>query len=562
MTISRHSAPAKKRKPAFLGLSGSAILIMAPCLVVILLATEGIRDEGAISLQGDMPRYLMNGVYFLDLIRDFPITDPMTYTYHYFAKYPALSLGHHPLLLSAAEVPFFAIFGVSVFSGRLTVICFTLLAGIAWFLLVKSIYDEHVAFFSSLLLVTTPFFVQFSRIVLSEIPAMAFIILAAYFLDRYCRSRLDRHFYAFIAALLVSIFARYQAILMAPIFFGYILILKRPRNLITKKNLLICFFCMLLIAPLVLLALKYSPTNIHWLTRINLSSRLSFSNISYHITAVWKSHLTLPVLILSVLSMGGSIYRRDKRALLFLLWIVGYYLQITLIGATISPRYSMYWIPAFCLFAALPIDLFSHRQWKVLCSAVLILLSGWQFAMALQSEPDYASGYEQAAKFVLEHPKGESVLYSANVDTGYFIFFVRKHDPGREMIVLRSDKLFATSRLDRIVEERITRREQIYDALRDFGAGYVVLEDRKFESPPLEWLREEVKSERFILRRRIPIRSNSGRLKDVALAIYEYTGYTPPEPGKILHMNIPLMDGSIEINFDDLRSRADKPAAP
>jgi len=64
--------------------------------------------------------------------------------------------------------------------------------------------------------------------------------------------------------------------------------------------------------------------------------------------------------------------------------------------------------------------------------------------------------------------------------------------------------------------------------LRDFGTGYVVVEDKEFKSPPLEWLREEVRSERFLLRKRIPLRSNSPRLQNVALAIYEYKGYTPP----------------------------------
>ena len=64
--------------------------------------------------------------------------------------------------------------------------------------------------------------------------------------------------------------------------------------------------------------------------------------------------------------------------------------------------------------------------------------------------------------------------------------------------------------------------------LRDFGVGYVVIEDVKYKSPPLEWLREEVKSERFILRKRIPIRSNIKKLQDVTLAVYEYKEYTPP----------------------------------
>ena len=35
---------------------------------------------------------------------------------------------------------------------------------------------------------------------------------------------------------------------------------------------------------------------------------------------------------------------------------------------------------------------------------------------------------------------------SSNVDTGYFVFFTRKHDPHQDLIVLRADKLLVTSR--------------------------------------------------------------------------------------------------------------------
>ncbi len=99
----------------------SVIYIAILCTVTILLSTKGITDEGTVSLQGDSPRHMMNGVFFYDLIRDFPFSNPIEYTYQYFARYPALSLGHHPVLLAVAEVPFYAIFGVSVFSARLTI---------------------------------------------------------------------------------------------------------------------------------------------------------------------------------------------------------------------------------------------------------------------------------------------------------------------------------------------------------------------------------------------------------------------------------------------------------
>lgn len=60
-------------------------------------------------------------------------------------------------------------------------------------------------------------------------------------------------------------------------------------------------------------------------------------------------------------------------------------------------------------------------------------------------------GYEQAARYVTAQPRGSTVMFSGDVDTGYFIFFVRKlTNPQRRQIVLRSDKIFTVSDMRRI----------------------------------------------------------------------------------------------------------------
>jgi hypothetical protein len=518
---------------------------------VLVLSTKGITDEGVVSLNGDMPRYIMNGVYFYDLISDLPIIDPLEHTKRYFARYPALSLGHHPLLLGIAEVPIYAIFGVSVFSARLTVILFMLLAVIAWFLLVRSIYDENIAFLSSLLFVTTPFIVKYSRIVMSEIPTLALIILAAYFFYQYCKS--DKKNYAFATAitLSLSIYAKHVAVFIFPVFLCYLIINKGIRRIIRKELIISYLIIMILILPLFLITLKFSQINVTAVTETTLTSRLSISNLLYYPNVLWQHHLTLPVLVLSLFSIGGSIYRRDKKMIIFFLWILSCYLFFTFLGHNL-PRYSIYWIPAYCLFAAMITKFFKYRSWKVLVSTMTLVIAGYQFVYAFQTEPEYAYGYEQAAKYVLENRKGESVLYSGVNDTGYFIFFVRKHNPDRDLIVLRANKILATSKMMRIISDRITSREEIYEALKNYGVQFVVIEDIEYDSRALEWLREEVKSDKFILRKRISLKSNRNYTDKVPLYIYEYKEYMSPKDDVILHMNIPLMGDSIKIPFKDL----------
>jgi hypothetical protein len=532
-------------------LAKSAIYITLPCIIVLVLSTKGIMDEGIVSLNGDMPRYLMNGVYFHDLIDDMPITDPFEHAYRYFARYPALSLGHHPLLLGIAEAPFYAIFGVSVFSARLTIVFFMLLAVIAWFLLVRSVYDENIAFLSSLLFITTPFIVKYSRIVMSEIPTLALIILAAYFFYKYCETDKKKHAYATAVSLALSVYAKHTAVFIFPVLLAYLIMRKGAKRLIKKEFIVSYTIILVLILPLIPITLKFSQVNVAGVLNKTLDYRFSLSNLSYYIIVLWKHHLTLPVLILSLSSIFVSVYRKDGRATIFLFWIACSYLLITYLGSQI-PRYAIYWIPAFCLFAATTINLFQYHALRVLVSTMLFLIAGYQFVYAFKAEPEYAYGYEQAARYVVENKTGESVLYGGWNASSYFIFFVRKHDPARDLIVLRANKILATSKMKRIVEERITKREEIYEALKNYGVQFVVIEDIESDSRALAWLREEVKSDKFILRKRISLKSNRSYIDKVPLYIYEYKEYMSPKDDVILQMNIPVMGDSIKIPFKDL----------
>ena len=227
-------------------------------MIAIVLATRGITDEGAVSLQGDMPRYLMNGVYFLDVLRDLPTTDLVEYTYRYFARYPGLSLGHHPLLLSVAEVPFYAAFGVSVFSGRLTVLCFMLVGVIAWYRLVERIYDWEIGCVSALLLATTPFIVHYSRAVMSEVPALAMVIVATYRWYQYCETLRRRDALLFAIAAAASVYAKHHCVLMFPIFIAYLALRRGPAGLFNRNAVLAAVLTGLLLAPLVPLTLGFA----------------------------------------------------------------------------------------------------------------------------------------------------------------------------------------------------------------------------------------------------------------------------------------------------------------
>jgi dolichyl-phosphate-mannose-protein mannosyltransferase len=549
------------RRLAWVRTRQTVLSVVFLCALGGLLAARGIRSEATGSFQGDMPRYLMNGAYFHDLITDLPFRNPIEYTYAYYARYPALSLGFHPLLPGALVTPFYFLFGISVFAGRVATISLLLVTVLAWFFLVRSIYDERIALLSSLLLTTTPYVIGASRVVMSEIPALAMLTLTTFLFVRYCQSGRRTHLFLFAVVAGLSGYAKHHCVFMLPAFALYFVLTKGWRRLFAWDLALAAVLIVALLAPLVPLTLNFSRANVAWVSGQGIASRLQPGNLLYYLQAIWRYHLTPPVTILSTLGFVLALFRLwrgDRRPLLFVLWIVLFYVQLTYTGTQVA-RYAIYWVPPFCLLATLVVDAVPRRSWKVLATAAVVVIAAYQFADAWLQAPEYGAGYEEAARYVVDHRKGDSVLYAAEEDSGFFTFFVRKHDRDRDLIVLRADKLLATSALFRIIEDRITNPQEIHDILHDFGTGYVVIEEKdhgSFRTHPMLLLQQLVDSGVLVLRERIPLRTNSRRLDDVkSIGIYEYTGYAPRKPGQMLRMRIPLMAGEVDVPFDRLTPR-------
>jgi hypothetical protein len=88
--------------------------------------------------------------------------------------------------------------------------------------------------------------------------------------------------------------------------------------------------------------------------------------------------------------------------------------------------------------------------------------------------------------------------------------------------------------------------------LENYGIRYLVVEESDSESKALQWLREEVKSQRFSVVKEFTIVSNRSKFNNVPLVIYEYIEYKPYSEGKIFDIRIPLIRDSITIPFDKI----------
>ena len=170
------------------------VLLAVMLLIAVVLETRGITSEASVSLY-DTPRYLMNGAFMSDFLRSgsaWSFDSAVRYAEHYYARYPALSLGHHTPLISVALVPFYSLFGVSVFWSRVVALGFFLLATGAMFSLARRLYTLEVAVWATLLFVTNPFVVTYGQQVLSEMPMLAMVLVSMNAMVRFAETTRTR----------------------------------------------------------------------------------------------------------------------------------------------------------------------------------------------------------------------------------------------------------------------------------------------------------------------------------------------------------------------------------
>ena len=536
------------RRTAGTPLVRSGLLLV--CALALVLGSLGLTNEASLSPETDMPRYMMNGVYLWDLLHDRPfhsIASLVLYTQHYYARYPALSIGFHPLLTPVAEVVPYALVGISAAAAKLVPLTFFLLATASLYLLVAELWGPLLAVLATTVFVTNPYVLVFAHSPLSEMPTLALIIATAYLLHTYCVTGRWAALVGCAGATVLSLYGKQLAVEVLPGLLVYLAWTLGPKRLLTARMVGLAAAVVLLTLPIVPMTLMVSQHNVAVVLRGDGAPMRSAVQVAL------AGQFTLPVLCLALVGAIGTLWRRDRRSRLFWLWVASVLVGLLLLGRSGPERYGLYWVPAICVFAALTANLWPTGRLRWAGISVVVVVIGLQFSMLSQSRLAGAGGYEEAAQFVLGNDPGQTVLFSGDIDSGFFTFFVRAHDPARRLVVLRADKLFTTSfGVSPSIETRIKGMEQAYGMLKEFGTRYVVIEDRPSEAPILEAFRQELRSARFVERRRFPLATTHPKLRGTAVAVYEFLDHGPPDSGALLDIHMPLVGRNLSVPLSDL----------
>jgi hypothetical protein len=551
MKTASHAWSASRRR------AGGVLLVLA-LLVSLVVATRAITDEGSFFLKGDPPRYLMNGVFLYDWLGStsgWRLADMTTYAERYYARYPALSLGHHMPLLPVTLVPFYAAFGVSVFSARLAILTCFVLAVVLLYRLVTRLYDENVAGWACVLFASSPIIGSFGQRVLSEMPTIALVLAALNVIGRFRESGRLRDYLLVITIAAASLFSRPTAAYMFPAY-GAFLIMHGGASRFRQRGILMATLLGATLITVAALAISVlAPFNAAVVGQV-VRQGLDGAAAGAVLEAIFRER---PLFVAAVCGGVAALANRDARIMAAAVWIASVLMCAVVLTGAIEPgRYSILAVPAYCIAAASVTANVSGWPWYA-TSAALLVVAGLQFQAGLARPTLAAPGYETAARYVASLEPTPTILYSASIDTGYFVFFVRKHDPQKRLVILRSDKLLTTSLMAQLsVEDRIQDPSDIYAILRRYGTRFIVIEDRPSGSIPLDWLRDELVTDRFVERKRFPIGDGAPELRGVSLAVYEYREAVQPEPGVELDLSLPVARRRIKVSLSDL-DVADRP---
>ena len=540
------------------------LVFLSACLLAVLFAGSGFGDEGRVGAGGDAPRYLMNGVYFMDLLRDRPFAGPgefIEYTRYYYARYPALSLGHHPVLLSASTVPLFAIAGISLSAGRLVVIAFFVAAVVLTWALVRRTHGDWAAAAAAVLVASNPYLIGLAQQVLSEIPAICLLLATAFLLVRFCDHERPGDLWGLVMVAALSVYAKHLAVFAFPGFATYALARLGWRRLLRRDIVAAGIVFAVLIAPLVPVTLMMARANVSFVrAQMGAGDDHSPGWVAGRAAAVHYAlvhQFSAPVLALMAVGLLAAVLRRDRRSLLYVLWSGSALLCLLVITGTLEPtRYSVYWIPPLLTLAA---GLAASRNGAPsmrAIGAIVALAVGHQVWLGAHTPAPTTSGYEGAARFVIQQPRAATIMFSGEIDSGLFVFFVRKYDPERVQVVLRADKVLTTSFMQHAaIEERISSPAGIFDALHRFGTRYVVVEERDTNVRVLRWVQDVVRTDSFRELYRAPLLSDDPRMPNAWIGVYEYRHATAPAVDAVLDIKLPLAGQQLAVPVRELLDR-------
>jgi 4-amino-4-deoxy-L-arabinose transferase-like glycosyltransferase len=317
---------------------------------------------------------------------------------------------------------FFEVGGISLFTGRLVSVTFSLLTVWVLFEMVRSLYGGRIALLSAFFFGIMPGVFWLSRMAYIETMLEFFFLVSLFFFFSWLRTNKKTHLAVSAIALSMGFLTKYQAVVAAVVMLATIPVLgwAQIKAKFFRYGLIILVLSAVAVAWFVIAYGIFSPDMLNRLLyayqtgdqeRSLYSARFP-TPVFYLIEMTWPYVNLHPISILlysfGLLGLGLFALRRKPEDKLFLVWFIVVYVVFTLVGNRqwryVMPLFPVLAVSASCLFLFLfgkskriwqkPFNKSLTRKLAKFAAAVLIIMTGASVVLSCADTYEWVSVYQ------------------------------------------------------------------------------------------------------------------------------------------------------------------------
>jgi hypothetical protein len=495
----------------------------------------------------DAPSHAMNGVFVRDLLAAMPVSDPRRFAEDYFTTYPALSILFYPPLFYVFEGVVFALFGVNHAAAQLAVALFTLAFAIGVFELCRTRIGGWHACAAALFALGMPGIALWSRQVMLELPAYAFLVWSAYFLLLHLEERRPGALLAAVFLLACGMYAKQTIAFVGAAGTLTLLMHRGPRVLLDREVWAAALVGGVTLAPLLAVSIAFGGFNLEQAAGGGeTGAKLSVANLVWYAKQLPREVGIVP-LVLALLGFGRMILvEREKLrapfASFLLLWFAVGYAFFTFIDLK-QPRLILFIYVPIAAFAAASLRWRDSRIVGPLAAAVSAAIFVYSIA---STQVPRIGGHREAAVFIHEQARPGSRIMFHGRRSASFIFSLRTLAVAGAVPnkVLRAEKFLVDYRIDRNfgISEYAVSRQDIEKMFADYAVDLVVFQTGFWtDIGTVRLFQEVLESDHFSRVAEIPIPGSEHESKFVIYRNVRPVSTSPVE----VKINVPLIGRTI-----------------
>ncbi|MFY9462125.1 MAG: glycosyltransferase family 39 protein [Candidatus Sungiibacteriota bacterium] len=398
-------------------------------VIILIAAIFYFWGLGRNDIVTDEASYMARGIGMLDFNFGIEQSTPIQWVKEV-PWWMGFSFHDHPPLVFLFENISFKIFGENVFAGRIPPVLAGLIALLFVYLIASSLYSLEVGLVSAALFAFTVNHVWISRIALQESILISLMLAASYV---FLKALQNKKLLIVAGALLgLAVLAKYNALILVPIFFT-VLAFRRRDYFLTKEFLFAVAAFLIVASPVIVYNIGLYKTFGHFDFQISyivgqhveawkfMPGKEAIGSLADrlqdYIPALVKTNspMFLAFAVLGVILAAWQALRKNERKLehitlfAFLLWFAALMLVV---GPTY--RFLAMLTPWFALFAGIFVS-FIGRRFLYFSPAAAMLL----FGVLLLGEASYAYNSVTAVTPLGKAPWTYAAIRSENSNWGY-----------------------------------------------------------------------------------------------------------------------------------------------